>query len=434
MKEESAPAKNSSAGVSSVFSNYGKETRVNSSPVRPTAHSIFKTKAKRVASTYENTYTQKKEKVVDPVRNLTGRKNILAKEGIMPTKNEQTDAVRGTIAKKLGAQNGKKDNGPKITQQPQGALGRERWDIEWEEDKLESVLPQRSGVVQQKIGSDIDNNVSNWVERLGRGKCSFVCDINSKPTLSLDSSASTHWYILTYEDKSFQDIESEDFNINVTIKFVKPGDNAQFCIVIDYGVNKKSKDEYIAIILNSSQKYWKIEKVDSKKTIPIHQAIDKSLAPLKVMDIKLSLSDRKLSLKNDGAEIFTDIILPLSFEGSKERRVGMGVYSSKVSVYGWKVYDPVKEQKYIEDLPLMDRPLPDNIDKHLAEMIKRDIIEVNPNVIWDNIAEMQDAKRLLKEAVVLPLLMPDIFAGLRSPWKGVLLFGPPGTGKTMVAR
>ena len=42
----------------------------------------------------------------------------------------------------------------------------------------------------------------------------------------------------------------------------------------------------------------------------------------------------------------------------------------------------------------------------------------------DDIAELQDAKRLLEEAVVLPLWMPDYFKGIRRPWKGVLLFGP----------
>ena len=47
----------------------------------------------------------------------------------------------------------------------------------------------------------------------------------------------------------------------------------------------------------------------------------------------------------------------------------------------------------------------------------------------DDIAALNGAKALLSEAVLLPLLVPDLFIGIREPWKGVLLFGPPGTGK-----
>lgn len=73
-------------------------------------------------------------------------------------------------------------------------------------------------------------------------------------------------------------------------------------------------------------------------------------------------------------------------------------------------------------------------DEKLVESLERDIVTKNPNVKWDDIAGLQEAKRLLEEAVVLPLWMPDYFKGIRRPWKGVLMYGPPGTGKTMLAK
>ncbi len=35
----------------------------------------------------------------------------------------------------------------------------------------------------------------------------------------------------------------------------------------------------------------------------------------------------------------------------------------------------------------------------------------------DDIADLEDAKKLLREAVVLPMWMPDFFKGIRRPWK-----------------
>jgi katanin p60 ATPase-containing subunit A1 len=73
-------------------------------------------------------------------------------------------------------------------------------------------------------------------------------------------------------------------------------------------------------------------------------------------------------------------------------------------------------------------------DRLYISMIEREIINRNLSVTFDDIAALELAKRLLNEAVVLPLIMPEYFTGIREPWKGVLLFGPPGTGKTMLAK
>ena len=69
-------------------------------------------------------------------------------------------------------------------------------------------------------------------------------------------------------------------------------------------------------------------------------------------------------------------------------------------------------------------------DVDLVDMLERDILQKNPNIKWDDIADLHEAKRLLEEAVVLPMWMPDYFKGIRRPWKGVLMVGPPGTGNS----
>ena len=55
---------------------------------------------------------------------------------------------------------------------------------------------------------------------------------------------------------------------------------------------------------------------------------------------------------------------------------------------------------------------------------------------WEEVAALEEAKEVLREAVALPLLRPELFARgpLAAPCRGVLLYGPPGTGKTLLAK
>jgi len=58
----------------------------------------------------------------------------------------------------------------------------------------------------------------------------------------------------------------------------------------------------------------------------------------------------------------------------------------------------------------------------------------NTCVSFQDLAGLEDVKRLLTEAIILPITVPELFTGVLSPWKGILLFGPPGTGKTEIAK
>lgn len=59
------------------------------------------------------------------------------------------------------------------------------------------------------------------------------------------------------------------------------------------------------------------------------------------------------------------------------------------------------------------------------------IIKEKPNVSWTEVIGHEDAKRALRESIVYPTKRPDLFT-LGWP-KGILLYGPPGCGKTLLA-
>ena len=59
------------------------------------------------------------------------------------------------------------------------------------------------------------------------------------------------------------------------------------------------------------------------------------------------------------------------------------------------------------------------------------VVKEKPNVRWDDVIGLDDAKRAIRESIVFPFERPDLFP-LGWP-RGMLLYGPPGCGKTMLA-
>lgn len=76
----------------------------------------------------------------------------------------------------------------------------------------------------------------------------------------------------------------------------------------------------------------------------------------------------------------------------------------------------------------------DDEDQKLKDQLSGTLVTEMPNVSWDDVAGLENAKQALKEAVILPIQYPQLFEGKRQPWKGILLYGPPGTGKSYLAK
>ncbi|MBI2631911.1 CDC48 family AAA ATPase [Candidatus Pacearchaeota archaeon] len=104
---------------------------------------------------------------------------------------------------------------------------------------------------------------------------------------------------------------------------------------------------------------------------------------------------------------------------------------------------------YFSELKTLQEKVPTNIlekikvsRQHFLEALKRvepsamrEVLIQKPHVSWDDVGGLDKEKEKLREVVELPLLRPDLFvkAGIK-PAKGVLISGPSGTGKTLLAK
>lgn len=102
---------------------------------------------------------------------------------------------------------------------------------------------------------------------------------------------------------------------------------------------------------------------------------------------------------------------------------------SKVSSKG----EPVKDSDNTGQKGKEENSKDDETDKLMSQVASAILLE-KPNVRWNDVAGLENAKNSLNEAVIMPIRFPQLFTGDRKPWKGILLYGPPGTGKSFLAK
>ncbi|MEM5812420.1 MAG: CDC48 family AAA ATPase, partial [Candidatus Aenigmatarchaeota archaeon] len=115
------------------------------------------------------------------------------------------------------------------------------------------------------------------------------------------------------------------------------------------------------------------------------------------------------------------------------KEAAMSALRRNLPQISWKTMDELPP-KVIEKLKVTKQDF-DNALKIVEPSAMREVLVEVPKVKWDDVGGLKEVKQSLQEIVEWPLKHPESFEriGIRPP-KGILLYGPPGSGKTLLAR
>ena len=139
--------------------------------------------------------------------------------------------------------------------------------------------------------------------------------------------------------------------------------------------------------------------------------------------------DKKISLKEFAQITHGFVGADISAVAREAAMSALRRYLPKIDLES-EIIDP----ELLEQIEVTKNDFEEALKEVLPSAIREVFVEV-PNVTWDQVGGLEKLKQQLIEAVDWPLSNPTIFSrmGIRPP-RGILLYGPPGCGKTLLAR
>jgi len=180
--------------------------------------------------------------------------------------------------------------------------------------------------------------------------------------------------------------------------------------------------------------------INTKQNIKRHQKMSSYETALKQVQLAVTSEEKgnlqaSLNYYIRAAEILTKGLKTLSGKQKEDARSLLTTVlteGERVKALG---LPPAKRMKSGNRKPA--RPCRQKKPSHMEPMYQRieeEIVDKSPGVKFSEVKGLRDVKQALYETIIMPSSRPDIFTGIRAPPRGLLFFGPPGNGKTMIAK